>query len=356
MASQTLEATPLTLENETAVATSPLLIAGNLGLSSFNEASSTSLVISEQTNAPTEEVLLVENEQVPEPVSEDATAAPTVVATEYLPVADEPTASSAITAEEETQEETEFAQDTTDVSEELMPAEPASAPSPITTEPELQVESVTLSEAPSLEAEEQLPAIAPPIRPPLETGFSQFEFGLAEPLLATDPTYELLESEEADEVGVAAMMVPAFYGVADVGYALGGGSRLGYCLQIPDELTQKLPGEAFFEPDALIIAHLAAHQPTAPTRTSIDIISQFLRNKPRLKTPTALLPLADEQADLSVKSTRAEPDLASESLALIMVRQGKRDRAIEIYERLMVRQPEKMAYFADQIQKLKLSE
>lgn len=130
---------------------------------------------------------------------------------------------------------------------------------------------------------------------------------------------------------------------------------MGYCLQSSDELTQNLP-DGSFEPDALILAHLAAQLPAVPTRTSIDIISQFLRNKPRLKTPVPTPPSANEQADLSVKSTRAEPDLASESLALIMVRQGKKDRAIEIYERLMVRQPEKMAYFADQIQKLKLSE
>ncbi|GGF06991.1 hypothetical protein [Hymenobacter cavernae] len=202
--------------------------------------------------------------------------------------------------------------------------------------------------------EELLPPAAPPIRLPLETGFSQFEFGLADATPELTPVYELLDSdtEKGDAITTAS---PAFYGVPDVGYGLGAGSRLGYCLQSPDELTFSVPASSF-EPDALILAHLAAHQPSESVRTSVDIISQFLRNKPRLKTPATILPTADEQDDLSVKSTRAEPDLASESLALIMVRQGKKDRAIEIYERLMVRQPEKMAYFADKIQKLKLSE
>ena len=65
-----------------------------------------------------------------------------------------------------------------------------------------------------------------------------------------------------------------------------------------------------------------------------------------------LPPTPNAQADLSLRSTRAEPDLASESLARILVRQGKTARAIEIYEKLMVKQPEKMAYFAAQIQSL----
>ncbi|WP_460499932.1 tetratricopeptide repeat protein, partial [Hymenobacter agri] len=71
--------------------------------------------------------------------------------------------------------------------------------------------------------------------------------------------------------------------------------------------------------------------------------------------PAMLPPAPGGQADLSVRSTRAEPDLVSENLARIFVRQGKTARAIEIYEKLMVKQPEKMAYFALQIQSLQPS-
>jgi hypothetical protein len=292
----------------------------------------------------------------PEVISASATHSPSATAAAAESVASSVIASSAIntdTAEPESPAVAELTE-SADAQAQLAP-EDLSSTQWATPEPRFDTEPIASSELPTSDTEELLPAVAPPIRPPLETGFPPFEFGLAEPLSATEPAYELFDSEELVETE-AATMVPAFYGVADVGYTLGGGSRLGYSLQSTDELTQQLPSEVFFEPDALLLAHLAAHQPTAPTRTSIDIISQFLRNKPRLKTPAALPLLADEQADLSVKSTRAEPDLASESLALIMVRQGKKDRAIEIYERLMVRQPEKMAYFADQIQKLKLSE
>ena len=53
-----------------------------------------------------------------------------------------------------------------------------------------------------------------------------------------------------------------------------------------------------------------------------------------------------------MRSTQAESDLASESLARILAGQGKIERAITVYERLMVRQPEKSAYFAVQIELL----
>jgi len=38
-----------------------------------------------------------------------------------------------------------------------------------------------------------------------------------------------------------------------------------------------------------------------------------------------------------------------------LARQGKTERAIAVYERLMVKQPEKMAYFAAQIESLRPS-
>ena len=112
----------------------------------------------------------------------------------------------------------------------------------------------------------------------------------------------------------------------------------------------------FFEPDPLLLDHWATHRPTVPEPpTTIDLINNFLRWQPRLTRPAMLPPAATHQADLSVRSTRAEPDLVSENLARIFVRQGKTARAIEIYEKLMVKQPEKMAYFALQIQSLQPS-
>ncbi|SNC62007.1 hypothetical protein SAMN06265337_0585 [Hymenobacter gelipurpurascens] len=223
----------------------------------------------------------------------------------------------------------------------------------------LTTESNTLSAVLDNETEvnDLLPATAPPIRPPAEAGISRFEFDLVEPALPEPSSYLLpdLEEEVAEEPilsGILQRTAPAFHADEDLGYALGASSRLGYDLQPHDGFTLDLPLDAFFEPDALLLAHIAAHRPKLST-SSLDLINRFLKTKPRIKTAAVDAKPVEEQADLSVRSIQAAPALASESLAKIMVKQGKIDKAIEIYERLMTRQPEKKAYFADQIQQLK---
>jgi hypothetical protein len=169
----------------------------------------------------------------------------------------------------------------------------------------------------------------------------------------------------------------AFTGDATVGYAFGESSRLGFSMQLLDLLTARAetaesatavvaaaqppagalpPIGTFFEPDLLLLDHWTTHCPPIPVLpSSLDLINNFLRRQPRLTRPAMLPPTAGTQADLSVRSTRAEPDLISENLARIFVRQGKIARAVEIYEKLMMKQPEKMAYFTAQIQSLQPS-
>jgi len=236
--------------------------------------------------------------------------------------------------------------------------------------------------------EPDLPPQAPAVRPPAEVGEARFEFGLAEAPAATPaPAYELpgLVDEWAASAVTRSLAGPdlltnvlpepigpvftpaAFTGDATIGYGFGESSRLGFSLQLLNYLTDKAeaaetvlpiaaplpPAGSFFEPDPLLLEHWATHSPPAPVLpSSLDLINNFLRRQPRLTRPAMLPPTPGSQTDLSVRSTRAEPDLASESLARILVRQGKTARAIEIYEKLMVKQPEKMAYFAAQIQLL----
>jgi hypothetical protein len=219
------------------------------------------------------------------------------------------------------------------------------------------------------EEEEELPAQAPPIRPPVGAAVAHFEFGLAPEEPAEIIAYRLPELEEPLALPTkpdapTTPRLPAFSGLAGIGYAPEEGSRLGFCL-VTTGLADALPAASlppageFFAPDAGLLAHLAAHQPAAPKIKSLDLINSFLQRAPapsrRRVAPLPSAPEPDAQADLSVRSTRAEPDLASESLAKILARQGKTERAIAVYERLMVKQPEKMAYFAAQIESLRPS-
>lgn len=250
-----------------------------------------------------------------------------------------------------------------EVMAEAAPEVVAAEPAPTPTEP------LTDVAAPIVEAE--LPPQAPPIRPPAEAEVARFEFGLAPEEPAEIIAYRLPELEEAGAPAVVAAdapatpLLPAFSGLAEVCYAPSEGSRLGFGL-VAVASPGALPGASlppageFFAPDALLLAHLAAHQtPALPKPSSLDLINSFLQRAPaptrRRTAPLPSAPEPDAQADLSVRSTRAEADLASESLAKILARQGKIDRAIAVYERLMVKQPEKMAYFTAQIESLRPS-
>lgn len=207
--------------------------------------------------------------------------------------------------------------------------------------------STTNPDAPAATADE-LPPAAPPIRPPVEAGSSRFEFGLGE---APDPlpAYQLPELPEEEPAPTRSF--PSFRADELLAYALSGGSRLGSALTLrAAELTTDLPLEAAWPADAAVLAHLAANRPVPPPApSSLALIDKFLRSQPRIKNAQRPAPTDSPQADLSVRSTSATPSLASESLAKIMVKQGKIGRAIEIYEQLMQRQPEKKAYFAAQI-------
>jgi tetratricopeptide (TPR) repeat protein len=56
--------------------------------------------------------------------------------------------------------------------------------------------------------------------------------------------------------------------------------------------------------------------------------------------------IPEEVFEMAVNSITQEDDLASESLAEIYLQQGKHDKAIEMYKKLSLRNPEKNAYFA----------
>ncbi len=78
-------------------------------------------------------------------------------------------------------------------------------------------------------------------------------------------------------------------------------------------------------------------------------MDRFLEANPRIIKPD--LEANDETPvyDLSAQNTLLDEEDYTENMAQIMVKQGKTERAIEIYCRLILKNPEKTPYFASRI-------
>lgn len=133
-------------------------------------------------------------------------------------------------------------------------------------------------------------------------------------------------------------------------------SRLGETLMRKNELATAQP--YFFRPE-LLLEYSRHHEigsyqspESSVLSQQLDIIDQFLKLNPKIKSMANLKIKPENQEDLSLKSTKIRKSLASETLANILVQQGKIKKAIKIYEHLILKLPEKKDYFASQIEKL----
>ncbi|ADB37039.1 hypothetical protein [Spirosoma linguale] len=116
--------------------------------------------------------------------------------------------------------------------------------------------------------------------------------------------------------------------------------------------------EANLKNDLEQIAEAAPSQPILSAadierQRQLDLIDSFIKKEPRISPVRGKPGEVLEQEDLTKRNKPVSGSLVTESFAKILEKQGKTDKAIEIYKKLIVKNPEKNAYFAAKISELK---
>lgn len=87
-------------------------------------------------------------------------------------------------------------------------------------------------------------------------------------------------------------------------------------------------------------------------KEQIEIIDQFIKTQPSIKGKVAPVESVPKE-DLSDKNNSYGDNIVSETLVEILLKQGKKEKAIEVLKKLIWKFPQKKAYFAAQIEDLK---
>jgi hypothetical protein len=127
------------------------------------------------------------------------------------------------------------------------------------------------------------------------------------------------------------------------------------------ENLQKKDLELDSKVNEYFIAEISQKDPTETNEktdklaTQEYIIEKFIQEQPSIGHIKKELEKSQEEVtrDLSEKSTKFGDDLISENLAVILLKQGKKERAIDIYRKLIWKLPQKKAYFAARIEEIK---
>jgi len=122
-------------------------------------------------------------------------------------------------------------------------------------------------------------------------------------------------------------------------------------VQLPiDECTEVIEQPQNVD-ESLVVIELSAGVDEAAQQeiqSPTDLIDSFLKSDAKIKPNES-----EYKADLSA-GMQEDKNFFTETLADIYALQGHKDKAIEIYEQLILKNPEKYIYFAAQIKRLNI--
>jgi len=117
------------------------------------------------------------------------------------------------------------------------------------------------------------------------------------------------------------------------------------------EVEPEIQSEAKTETESEIAPESVEEvKPIAKNPVIEKLIDQFIKTEPSIKIDLNRLP---DRRNLAEESTTEKFELVSETLASIYEKQGRYEKALIMYEKLLLANPEKSSYFAPLIENLK---
>ena len=114
------------------------------------------------------------------------------------------------------------------------------------------------------------------------------------------------------------------------------------------EIPESSPEET--DPMKILQQRLAELNENKPDVPEENVIDKFIATEPTIKIDLNRLP---DRRKLAEDSTTEKYELVSETLASIYEKQGRYEKALRMYEKLLLANPEKSSYFAPLIENLK---
>ncbi len=125
-------------------------------------------------------------------------------------------------------------------------------------------------------------------------------------------------------------------------------------LSIPSKISVETEIKTLVPEDGLIEEIKNSKKKIKPDgpkqKEQIEIIDQFIKTQPTISKPKTV---ATTSEDLTDKVDIYGENIVSETLVEILLKQGKKEKAIEMLKKLIWKFPQKKAYFAAQIEELK---